>query len=63
MKRDACVVVELRGRQGKTNSANHISCAVLVFVIYVAAMISVHVICVSIHSVERLKRKLKKRHL
>ena len=52
---------ELRGRQGKMNSADHIRRAVLVFVIYVAAMIIVLVIRASIHSVERLKRKLKKK--
>ena len=61
MKQDAHVVAELQGRQGKMNSANHISRAVLVFVIYVAAMISVHVIRASIHSVERWKRKLNKK--
>ena len=43
------------------NSANHISRAVLAFVIYIAAMVSVHVIRASIYSVARLKRKLKKK--
>lgn len=57
MRQGARVVAETQGRQGKVNSANNISHAVLVFVICEAAMKSVPAVCARIRLVEKLKKK------
>ena len=58
MKRDARVVAEMPGRQGKVNSANIIGHAVRVFVLCEAAMISVPAVRAQIRLVAHRQPKL-----
>ena len=57
IERDARVLAETLGRQGKVNSTNTIGHAVHVFVICEAAMISVPAVCAQIRLVAKLKKK------